>query len=279
MMFSTKQNLLNDLCVGHVNVYHLVNKTHEIVTSLNCNQSIHILGVTETRLKHYHSNDIISIPDYSFIRQDAVFPGHAGIGVYIHNKVKPYISRRHDLELPELECIWLELRPHLKSPVLICFLYRNPSENSRWHDMFVSMMDNVNALNLNTVILGDFNINLLLTQQSWETTTNTLGLTQLISQPTRITNTSSTLIDHIYTNNPHVVYYARVDQTALSDHYPILCNLSFKMPRNKQKGHTYIQYRTFKHFNRDNFLFDLSQLNFDCVTNFFRPRGSSYSAT
>ena len=270
MKCSDKLRRTNDLCLGHINIYHLVNKTHDIAL-LNENQSLHLLGVTETRLRNYHNSETVLIPNYKFIRRDAAYSGHTGIGVYVHNSITQRVTRRSDLEPPELECIWLELRLHVTRPFLVCFLYRNPAESQEWLDKFVMMMDIVNALNFNIAILGDFNINLLTPQQLWEATTYTLGLTQLIKQPTRITKTSSTLIDHIYTNNPSALCNTHVDPTCISDHNPVLCTLSCKSPKAERKGHTYIQYRSFKTFNKDNFLFDLSKSNFAHVTNFPDP--------
>ena len=84
------------------------------------------------------------------------------------------------------------------------FLYRNPSVSYEWFDDFVQMIDNLRAAksHADILLLGDFNIDLLKPHSSWDSTITLLGLTQLIESPTRITPTSATLIDHIYTNNP-----------------------------------------------------------------------------
>ena len=52
------------------------------------------------------------------------------------------------------------------------------------------------------ILLGDFNKNMLNndTDREWGNFTTSVGFTQLISEPTRVTNDSKTLIDHIYTN-------------------------------------------------------------------------------
>ena len=268
---SVNPKCTNDLRLGHINIYHLVNKTHDVALLLNNNQFLHLFGVTETRLKHYHANETVSIPNYNFIRRDIACSGHTGIGVYVHDSITHHVKRRSNLEPPEIECIWLEVRLHSTCPYLVCFLYRNPTESQEWSDNFVKMMDMANVLNLNMVVLGDFNINLKHSQPLWKTITCTLGLTQLITQPTRITKTSATLIDHIYTNNPGKIYNIRVDPTCISDHNPILCNLSCRSPKGTQKSHTYIQHRSFKHFDKEHFLYDLSKTNFDNVTNFSDP--------
>ena len=55
------------------------------------------------------------------------------------------------------------------------------------------------------LILGDFNIDMLKPHSCWKSTLALSGLAQLITSPTRTTPTSTSLIDHIYTNNPSAV--------------------------------------------------------------------------
>ena len=84
------------------------------------------------------------------------------------------------------------------------------------------------------------------------------GLHQLIRCATRRTQTTSTLLDHIYTNNEHMVSNAHVFDIFMSNHCPIICTWSCKLPKKLAKGHTSVQYRSFKHFDNDDFLRDLS---------------------
>ena len=50
------------------------------------------------------------------------------------------------------------------------------------------------------------------TDMEWGNFTTSLGLTQLISEPTRVTNDSKTLIDHIYTNNENNIQSVNVEK-------------------------------------------------------------------
>ena len=69
------------------------------------------------------------------------------------------------------------------------------------------MLDNVyKAKNRAVVlILGEFNIDMLKPHSCWDSTLALFGLAQLITSPTQTTPTSTSLIDHIYTNNPSAV--------------------------------------------------------------------------
>ena len=50
------------------------------------------------------------------------------------------------------------------------------------------------------------------TDREWGNFTTSLSLTQLISEPTRVTNDSKTLIDHIYTNNENNIHSVNVEK-------------------------------------------------------------------
>ena len=89
------------------------------------------------------------------------------------------------------------------------------------------------------------------------------GLAQLITSPTRTTPTSTSLIDHIYTNNPSAVVTTDVSDISISDRNPISCTRSIKLPKPEPKGHTQMSFRFFKHFNQNAFFADLICTPFD----------------
>ena len=54
-----------------------------------------------------------------------------------------------------------------------------------------------------TILMGDITIDIMSDkkdklQESWISLTTNIQLNQIIKEPTRVTNTSETLIDHIY---------------------------------------------------------------------------------
>ena len=55
----------NKLFFGHANVFHLENKLHDIYRLLSGPPCLHLLGLTETRLKLQPDN-ALTIPNYSF---------------------------------------------------------------------------------------------------------------------------------------------------------------------------------------------------------------------
>ena len=67
------------------------------------------------------------------------------------------------------------------------------------------------------VLLGGLNKNLLNEEidRDWGNFIMSLGLTQLVSEPTRVTKVSTTLIDHIYTNNEDNIQHVSVKKNLL----------------------------------------------------------------
>jgi hypothetical protein len=192
------------------------------------------------------------------------------MGVYVQNDILNYVSRRLDLETEGVECMWFQFKRSDKdTPLLIGFVYRNPASLYSWYDDFVVMMDGIANRHpkANYILMGDFNIDLFKPQPSWESTFSLYGLKQLVTEPTRVTPTSSTLLDHIYPNNENKIVNVRLSDASISDHSPILCTWSCKPPKNNKANHTIIVYRCFKKFDHSNFLSDLNCADFTPVYN------------
>ena len=61
--------------------------------------------------------------------------------------------------------------------------------------------------------MGDINIDIMSDkkdklQESWISLTTNIQLNQIIKEPTRVTNTSETLIDHVYVSDDLPVLYS-----------------------------------------------------------------------
>ena len=93
-------------------------------------------------------------------------------------------------------------------------------------DRFENFIDHVMTEEKEIILMGDFNKNLINEEikTEWNNFTTSLGLSQIVRNPTRITEASSTLIDHIYTNCEENISRVHVGKFSLSDHYAIFGN-------------------------------------------------------
>ena len=229
------------LRVGHLNAYHLYNKVPYVCNFLQSQSSseYHLFGITDSRLDFRITDHSISIPDSHIIRRDWQLPWQTGIAVSVHQSVQAITHRRKwqnwmYLARIEAACTWT-------TAVYVLFLQK-PSGYFwvvRLLCSFVQMLDVYKAKNpADVLILGDFNIDMLKPHSYWDSTLALFGLAQLITSPTRTTPTSTSLTDHTYTNNPCEVVTTDVSDISISDHNPISCTRSIKLPKPDSKGHT-----------------------------------------
>ena len=99
---------------------------------------------------------------------------------------------------------------------------------------------------------------------------NLFSLTQLIEEPTRITSSSSTLIDHIFTNSPDKISCAGVSHVSISDHSLIYAYRKLSTDR-ATKGHSSVNYRSFKNFDPAKFRHDIENQKWAYVGEFEDP--------
>lgn len=146
--------------------------------------------------------------------------------------------------LPEngLECVGVTicLSPEISFNVVV--LYRPPNEK----DAFFYMLKDVLKVcsNKETIFMGDFNLNWLDKTRSNKLRhlAKQFNLTQIIKNPTRITNFTKTLLDLIFTNKSDRVNKTYNLITGLSDHNLTLVSrkLSKTRYRNQNREKTYI---------------------------------------
>ena len=92
---------------------------------------------------------------------------------------------------------------------------------------------------------------------------NSFGLTQLISEPTRETIDTSTIIDHIAVNVESDIIESGVLKLALSDHYLVYAIRKFR--GNIPCNHKIIKTLQMKNFNEELFLKDLANVDWQQI--------------
>ncbi|MEW8544961.1 MAG: reverse transcriptase family protein, partial [Candidatus Thiodiazotropha sp.] len=249
-----------------MNIQGLSNKIDQIRLLLMSEQNqIQVFGLSESKLNDLHPDSYFEINGYQKpFRRDRGQNAGGGLLVYVKDGV--CCKRRPDLENERLECIWLEVKPTKSKSFLIGHIYRPPNSSIVWNELFEECLENVLKEEKEMYILGDINRDLLNNQinKAWTDYIEPFGITQLVSEPTRVTNDSRTLIDHIYSNCPENVNSIDVPKIGLSDHFPIF--FTRKMHVHPPKGnHFTISYRSFKDFDEAKFFADLQAVPWDVI--------------
>ena len=89
-------------------------------------------------------------------------------------------------------------------------------------------------LSKDIVLIGDLNCDLLSSNPRTEALRSFCTLvnaTQLINEPTRITQSTSTLIDVVLVSNPAHVKSSGVSDITISDHFLVYAFLDLKVPK------------------------------------------------
>lgn len=250
------------LKIAHVNICSLRNKVQDI-TNLLLSDNIHILAISETHLDDSFDDVSVSIQGYNIYRRDRNTYG-GGVAIYIQSHIP--VKRREDLMSSAVEALWLQVHlPHLK-PLLLGCCYRPPSSDSQHLDNLCEMIDKVCDVNREIYLLGDLNINFLSSgcplKKKLLTVTNACNLVQVINQPTRvITNstgvTSSTCIDHIYTNAGELCSKAVSVPIGFSDHNLVAISRKAKVPK---AGPKIVFKRSYKSFCCDSYVNDVTNI-------------------
>ena len=111
------QDLFNQkgLKVFHQNTLGLFHNIAKLSTFLNTHKNMQIFSLSKTHTDNATPTQLFEIPGYTFINKSRDVGTHGGIAIYIKDGI-PFI-RRTDLEVNELECIWLEINfPNTKFP-------------------------------------------------------------------------------------------------------------------------------------------------------------------
>ena len=118
--------------------------------------------------------------------------------------------------------------------MLVGVIYRPPDRPVSNFNNHLKSLPDIIGTDTPCYLLGDMNINLL-NHSAHKETSDYLDIiysnsfVPLITRPTRVTDHSATLIDHIMTNNfkPSLSLYQGILLTDVSDHYPIFHIVKF----------------------------------------------------
>lgn len=217
-------DLLNNFSVVHYNVQSIVNKRDVLETEL---RNFNIICITETWLHAGITDDEIAMSDFKLYRRDRTGDAHGGVCVYVDQNY--HSKRRADLEMNNIECIWLEITiQHRK--LLIGTFYRPPNSTNEILTSIENSIGLAYDTNIhNVLVTGDFNFDMLKDNPSSKVLNicQYFGLENLIKEPTHFTEHSSSLIDLFLTSDKNNVLLSGVGEPVLDQnirfHCPIYC--------------------------------------------------------
>ena len=255
------------LKVLHLNVRGLLSNLHSIEHLLYTYKQTDIFACTETHIGQTSDNEsLYKIQGYDFVARNRHNGSGGGVGVYVKTGLE--WKRRSDFEHKSTECLWIEIFFKNTKSLLIACYYRPPNTSKYlskdFNDALNETLLSAQKENKEMILLGDFNMNYLKKDDSKEVKSviNVNGFKQMIKKPTRITQSTQTLIDIIATNNPSTISKIIVEPVSISDHELIGC---VRKLNNIKYSPTTIRTRDYKNYVPDTLVKDVEQINWELL--------------
>ena len=199
--------------------------------------SFSIIGVSETWLNKSNEH-LFNIPGFNFISNIRQHKSGGGVGLHIKDDLK--FKPRIDLQSTDkklYESIFAEIIQSNGKNIIVGCLYKPPDTSVTEFNISISpVLSTISFENKLSYIMGDFNINII--NEDHQATSdfinlmNSNSLYPVISKPTRVTPTTATLIDNIFSNNLEFNMNSGILYADLTDHFPIFQITQLKLITN-----------------------------------------------
>ena len=217
------------------------------------------------------------LSDYTCVYELPDGNNYGGVAVYVNPE--PSVSERDDLKIVKtctcskckVESVWIDVIKKNET-FTIGGVYRHPGGNPAHFATALEVTFNKIAKNETCVITGDMNINLLNIDGAITTDYISSVMSHrfipYITRPTRITEFTATLIDHLFIKLPHHQMSAPVNAgilfNDLTDHLPIFAWLS---SQDKSLGSQRPKVRIFSDTNIEKIKDKIAVINWSHVLN------------
>lgn len=220
-----------DIAVFHLNTRSVKNKVDDIVTLFEmCKVTFDVIMFSETWCQS--DQDMLILPGYNNFSLNRSERRGGGVSIMVNRefqceKLLSFTEITENYEILSLKC----------ENKLFSVVYRPPSTDfGKFFSFLDTYLEFASANNLSVIIGGDFNVNMQenssLSQQLNNIITS-YGFLNVITSPTRTTDSSKSVIDLFVTNETTQVNSAGTICSDISDHTPIF--ISFRDSNTKAK--------------------------------------------
>ena len=247
---ATLSNSNNPVAILSLNCQSISSKFDDILILVEKvyqrNQNIDILCIQESWLSEHSHYSQYNIDGYDMYYQSSVCSSHTGLIIYVRSEYQvKQLNLRNSSVL--WESLFLEVTLADGKKIIIGDIYRAPREEVNIITTFIVELSHIltllNRMKLSVYLCGDYNINLLkmhgknLYEEFFETMLVHSNLPN-ITLPTRLTDTSNTLIDNVFANSAKFEAVSGILINNISDHQAIFTIIT--IPRERVIIHTNI---------------------------------------
>ena len=156
----------------------------------------------------YSINDHeVYVPGYEIVPRDRQINVRRGGGVCFYLRRSLNFKVCEELMIDRLECLTVEISKPQSRPFLVSTWYKPPNSPPDLFNDFENLIGKIDGSNRELYLVGDMNTNLLpdVADRNSSKVINVceiFGLSQLITEPIRVTAQSQSLIDLCISNTP-----------------------------------------------------------------------------
>lgn len=261
------KNSKNVLNVAHLNA-RSVNKNLDEIKEIVKGTDFDVICISESWLNRKTPNHRFEIDGFNIFRNDRTSKRGGGVCCYVRDH---YVAKK--IRVPNRpenpESIFVEITLSHKK-VAIGTLYRPPNIPSKvFNDAFDSLLYIFSRYE-EPILTGDFNVNMFNSMSADYKVLNDsiiepFNLTQVINEPTRITEKTATLLDlFLVKNKEKVLASGTCEVPGVSDHNIIYLGYDIRKPKFEPYQ---VTVRDFKNFDTQGFLAAAELENFENVYN------------
>ena len=229
--FKNRYKSNSNFSLLHLNIRSVVSHFTEFLCYLDTlNFVFKVIALSETAINATSIN--YNIPNYSCEMNIRENRKGGGVSLYVHNTFQYKV--RNDLQLGGVvNSVFVELlktTTNSRHNIICGCIYRPPSMSlSVFNELLSDMFGKILSENKYVYIFGDFNVNTMSSvignanTQEFKDIFSSNYCLPLITKPTRVTNSCSSLIDNIYSNVPINTGKCNsgILEVSISDHYAI----------------------------------------------------------
>ena len=222
----------NTFSICHANIRSLPRHFCEISAYFDVlNFEFSVIGFSETWLKDTNV-DCYSLQGYDSEHTYRIDKTGGGVSLFINRNIRYTVRKDLNMLNNNIESLYIEIDKTMITGfdrnIVVGVVYRPPNtEIDVFNTYLNNMLSTVDLSKKACYIMGDFNINLLKVD-SHNLSKEFIDIMfshsyfPLVNKPTRVTDTSATLIDNIFSNSClHQDTIQGILYTEISDHFPI----------------------------------------------------------
>ena len=240
-------NVIKDVKVAHININSITSEGRlEELENFVENNNIKVLALSETKLDENVHPSLFRISDFQqpFTRHR----NRKGGGVALYCRTSIAVNRLPELEIGDEEWIWAKLK-FGSCTKIICALYLPPNMKAdRLQEFLANFTESISAAQQfgpsNIIVIGDFNAGNEYLQNNFikhspikpferelKLIADSLTLTQLITEPTRIEGMTRNIRDLCFVSNCNLVTQSGIlSSFSHLDHFPIFVSVQGSIP-------------------------------------------------